>query len=787
MRMDLSAFHNQFREETVENIRTLNDGLLAIEKLAGSDEQAARQHVHTIFRAMHTVKGSSRVLGFNEVSRLAHSMETVLGAVRSGSRSLDSELADLLLRAGDTLLSMVHAAVDGQPFSEDIEPLITGLEPATAADAVAPAPASTGAPSAEAEPVSSASPMPSASVAASVANDEVAPEPLPPQPVEVPAAPTARNAGRQTVRVRVDRLDRLINLTGELVVGEQMLEHHMHRLRELDDFILRQETMLGELELFLREMRMHPSDRQHIEQRFSELFDSLDHARNMLSNESDQFDEYLNQHQLLLGDLEQEVMSVRLLPISTLFNNIPRAVRDLARAVEKDIDLQLHGENTELDRKLLELLNDPLLHLVRNAVDHGIELPDERERIGKARTGRLLVQAQAFGGEVRISISDDGRGMDPAQMREIAIRKRLISAENAALLSDREALDLVFLPGFSSAQMITDISGRGVGMDVVRTNLTELGGQVLLESEVGQGTRITLQVPLTLITTRILLVRIGAGTFALPASGCRGTTWIRQDQIRTVEGQAIVDYKDRTLPLLRMADLLNVEAPPPFQASQRMPAILLGNGQRALALLVDRLLDEREAVIKPLGSILEHLCRTQPTRYPYSGAIQPGDRTLVLLLNPTALSRMASGKRMAGLETSRPELDRRYQLLVTDDSFTTRELLRSILESAGYDVTIAIDGMDALDKLRAQSYDLLVSDVEMPRVNGFQLTSRLRNELGIETMPVVIMTSLASEEHRRQGLEAGAQAYIVKSQFNQDSLLQVIQQLLGHELVTSPV
>jgi two-component system chemotaxis sensor kinase CheA len=783
--MDLSAFHNQFREETTENIRTLNDGLLAIEKLAGSDEQAAQHHVHTIFRAMHTVKGSSRVLGFNEVSRLAHSMENALGAVRSGSRSLDRELADLLLRAGDTLLGMVHAAVDAQPFAEDIEPLVTGLEPAAPVDDATPAAdsAPAAAPPAQAAPSAPPAAHATTSPPASPGNGEAAPEPLPPQPVEAPAAPAVRNAGRQTVRVRVDRLDRLINLTGELVVGEQMLEHHMNRLRELDDFILRQETMLGELDLFLREVRLNHVDRQNLDRYFSELFDSLDHARHMLSNESEQFDEYLNQHQLLLGDMEQEVMSVRLLPISTLFNNIPRAVRDLARAVEKDIDLQLHGENTELDRKLLELLNDPLLHLVRNAIDHGIEPPDERERVGKPRTGRLLVQAQAFGGEVRISISDDGRGMDPAQMREIAVRKRLISAENAALLSDREALDLVFMPGFSSAQMITDISGRGVGMDVVRTNLTELGGQVLLESESGQGTRITLQVPLTLITTRVLLVRIGVSTFALPASGCRGTAWIHQDQIRTVEGQAIVEHKDRTLPLLRMADLLNVEAPPPFQTTHRMPAILLGNGQRALALLVDRLLDEREAVVKPLGTILEHLCRSQPTRYPYSGAIQPGDRTLVLLLNPTALTRMAGGKRMAGPEASRPELDRQYQLLVTDDSFTTRELLRSILESAGYDVTIAIDGMDALDKLRAHSYDLLVSDVEMPRVNGFQLTSRLRNELGIETMPVVIMTSLASEEHRRQGLEAGAQAYIVKSQFNQDGLLQVIQQLLGHELV----
>jgi two-component system chemotaxis sensor kinase CheA len=363
--------------------------------------------------------------------------------------------------------------------------------------------------------------------------------------------------------------------------------------------------------------------------------------------------------------------------------------------------------------------------------------------------------------------------MDPEKLRDVAVRKGLISAENVALLSDTEALELIFLPGFSSTPIITDISGRGVGMDVVRSNVGELGGQVMIESQIGHGTQITLVLPLTLVTTRILLVNVGKHTFALPATGCRGTIWAHRSQIRTIEGRATINYKEQTLPLLRLADLLGVEADVAFQRSERMPAVLIGNTQRQVGLLVDRLLDEREAVVKPLGPLFEQRRR-------YSGAVQLGDGQLTLLLNPIILSQTARGMALTNPASGMAGARRRSSLLIADDSFTTRELIRSILQSAGYNVTAAYDGMDALEKLRGQSYDLVISDVEMPRVNGFQLTSRIRQELGLMDLPVVIITSLASDEHRRQGLEAGAQAYIVKSQFNQDNLLEVVQQLLGH-------
>jgi len=570
------------------------------------------------------------------------------------------------------------------------------------------------------------------------------------------------------VRVRVDRLDRMLNLAGELVVGQQLLANHAEQLRALQELAARQSRALGALEGELARLRFSPTQRQAIEQRLAALREPVGAAGALAQRQGERFARHISQHDQLLKDLELEVMAARLLPIATTYAGIPRTVRDLAQATGKQVRLELRGETVELDRKVLELLNDPLLHLVRNAVDHGIEPPAERAAAGKPAQGLLELSAEAAGGEVRVTVSDDGRGMEPRRLRERAVRLGLLSAVAAALMPDAEAFELIFLPGFSTTVTVTEFSGRGVGMDVVRSNLLELGGQVRVESQLGHGTRILLTLPLTLVTTRILLVRVGNATFALPASGCRGITWVRRAELRSLEGQPTIVRDDSTLAVVALSELLGVAAPRAFAASERAPAVLAGSPQRPVALLVDALLDEREAVVKPLGALLARQRR-------YGGAVQLGDGSLVLLLNPVLLVQGARPTPVAAPTQSA----RRRRLLVVDDSFTTRELIRSILQSAGYDVTATVDGADALEKLRAQPFDLVVSDVEMPRLDGFQLTASICAGQAHQVVPVVLITSLASEEQRRRGLEAGARAYIVKSQFNQESLLDVVRQLLG--------
>jgi two-component system chemotaxis sensor kinase CheA len=318
--------------------------------------------------------------------------------------------------------------------------------------------------------------------------------------------------------------------------------------------------------------------------------------------------------------------------------------------------------------------------------------------------------------------------------------------------------------------MITDVSGRGVGMDVVRTNIIELGGQVQIESQIGKGSTITLNLPLSLVTTRVLLAEAGEQLFGIPASGCHGVIWVQPERVRTIEGRAMLPRPEGLTPLLRLDELLGI-AHSRHVHNARTPAVLIGTATRPIAILVDRLLDEREVVIKPLGPLMERQRR-------YSGAFQLGDGQLILLLNPLTIAQMTRGMALAA-PAKADIIQRRQRLLVVDDSFATRELIRSILSSAGYDVATAIDGIDALDKLSTNPYDLVVSDVEMPRLDGFQLTQRIRTELNRTDLPVIIITSLASETHRRRGLEVGAQAYIVKSQFNQSNLIDTIRQLLG--------
>jgi two-component system chemotaxis sensor kinase CheA len=748
--MDLSAFYSQFRDETSENIRIVTTGLLAIESF-GSDAEGWRAQIDTIFRAMHTIKGSARMLGFEQVGRLAHTCEHILGAVREGRRTLDQALADDLLRGADAILELANAGVDGRASTIDVEALALTLGRGNRAESTSP-------PDMPAEPAIASAP----------------PEP----PILATAAPAAgaaksvRAAARQTIRVRVDRLDRLLNLAGELAVGRQTQSAHLQTLDEIHALIEQQERALLALDRQLKQLRFSPFQRESIERHLNGALNAGDHANKLIRTHAERFGQHTNQTSQLIEDLEQEVMAARLLPISTVFSNLPRAVRELARETGKEIELALEGETTELDRKVIEALNDPLIHLIRNAVDHGVEPPEEREALGKPRQGTITISAQSLGSYAQVTVRDDGRGMDAKKLREAAVRKNLFVTETAALLTDQEALELIFMPGFSTAQMITDISGRGVGMDVVRTNIIELGGQVQVDAKPNVGTTITLVLPLTLVTTRVLLVEIGQHIFAFPASGCHGSAWVYADRLKTVEGRAMLTHQGRLASLLRLADLLDVGGAKPFPSRERMPAVVIGSTQRPLALIVDRLIDEREVVVKPLGPLLEKQRR-------YNGAIQLGDGRLILLLNPVALAQTARGMTLTTTSNGHDESRRHSRLLVADDSFTTRELIRTILQSAGYSVTTAVDGFDALDKLRAETYDLVVSDVEMPRVDGFQLTDSIRKELGLADLPVIIVTSLASEDHKRRGLEVGAQAYIVKSQFNQHSLLDTVQQLLA--------
>lgn len=780
MHMDLSAFYAQFREETADNARTIADGLLELERTPGD-----RATLDGIFRAAHTVKGSARLLGFAAVASLAHAMESLLDTLRTGKLALTPELNDVLLQANDALLALGTAASENRTITLDSSSLIARLEqvasgdPSTIQDSVHDPAASPPPLPAPDSPPAIATPSPSSDPPEGPSASPPIPARPPLEPTRppaipndarssTPAPPTAARSQRATVRVRVDRLDRLVAVAGELAVGQQEDTTHLQQLQAAAILIAQQQRALHALASELRQARLTSAQRQGLLHRVSELHLNGGELSQLLRTQHETYTRRTAIHAQLVDELEAEVFSARLVPVATIFAPLPRATRELARSLDKQIELVLVGEETEADRKVLDALSDPLLHMVRNAVDHGLEPPDERSAAGKASAGRLTVAATAEHGQIRIAVSDDGRGMNPVKLREIAVRKGLLDQRTADHLSDAEALDLIFMPGFSTSPIITDVSGRGVGMDVVRSRMIEVGGQVIVDSVLGRGTTITLVLPVSLMTSQVLLVEAGKQLWALPSRSCQGLLRLNHDTLMRMEGQALIKIEGKTAPLIPLADLLEL---PSGESSIRHGHALVIGTTRPIAVLVDRLMDEREVVIKPLGPLF-------PGHPVAAGAAPLPDGTLAIVLSAQGL---LSNARRVRTKTATPTAVRhKHRLLITDDSFTTRELLRSILESAGYDVTTAIDGQDALDKLRADGrFDLVVSDVEMPRLDGFGLTASIRANEALTHLPVIIVTSLHSDAHKRQGIVAGAQAYIVKSQFDQSNLLAAVRDLLG--------
>ncbi len=784
--MDLSAFYVQFREETADNVRAIADGLLALERAPGD-----RAALDAVFRAAHTVKGSARLLGFGAVSALAHAMENLLGAARAGALTLSADLSDLLLHANDQLLQLATAASEGKPVASP-DALIARLDRAAAATSES-AEATPESPIAAHESVSE-SPTPahespgvatpamagapaSATVSVAVTHGATNGADHAGTPAHAAsnggALATSNGAGgrvtRGTVRVRVDRLDRLLAVAGELTVGRQADEDHLRSLQSLGALATRQQRAFQSLAGDLARLRLPLRDQQVVRRRIAELEAWADEIGRLARSTQESFVRHAAAQAALVDDLEAEVFAARLVPVATALASLPRAVRELARSLGKQVELELRGEETEADRKVLDALADPLLHLVRNALDHGLESPAERARAGKPATGRLTIAATAEHGLLQIAVSDDGRGIDPETVRASAVRKSMIDARAAALLSDAEALDLIFMPGFSTSAIITDVSGRGVGMDVVRSRVAELNGHVAVASERGRGTTITLTLPISLMTSQVLLVEAGGQRWAIPAASCRNVIRLGRGAIHRVDGRPMLQLDGRSVALHALADVLGI-AQTADDWTDRGHAILLG-ATRPIAFAVDRLLDEREVVIKPLGALLHAA--------PLASGVAPlSDGSLAVVLSVTTIidqARRAKAPPPSALESSAPR-----RLLIADDSFTTRELLRSILQSAGYEVVTAVDGQDALDRLRADpNVGLVITDVEMPRLDGFGLTRGIRADESLQHLPVVIVTSLHTDEHKRQGLAAGAQAYIVKSQFDQSNLLAAVRDLLG--------
>jgi len=769
---DRAAFIGKFQEEATDLLQRLNEGVITLEGDPGN-----RELIDQMLRDAHTLKGSSRMVGLLEISDIAHRLEDIMVQVRDGQRAYTRELSDPFFEALDTIVFLAENA-GKEGIEVDVDALLGSLSAVRAecepddADEAQPAPA----PSARMKSVKAA-----AAELADGESQESDERQADEQQAEthggthVGRADELKSRAQQTVRVRTAQVDLLLNLVSEVVISQIKAEQRGLDLRGLaGDF-----ADVWQAWVRLKAV-VSSSGHGDLLEAVGEEMDTMDgvlseHRRQMVSFAKDYVDD-ASRTSAVVGELQEQSMRLRMLPVSTVFNAFPRAVRDLAKEFRKEVDFAVEGGETELDKKVLEEINDPLVHIMRNAIDHGIEKPDIREAAGKPRVGTIRMVARQEGDHIVVEISDDGAGIDPEAVRAAAIRKGFLTENEARSMSDREATYLIFEPGFTTSPIITEISGRGVGMDVVREFIVDkLKGTLDVETGVGKGTTFKLTIPLTLAIIRALMLNVSGQTFALPTGSIEETLRVDSSEIIKVEGREVIRRQRRNVPLVRLSDVLGIGGS--GSGNTKIPIAVVGFSGHRMGFMVDEFVGEQQIVIKNLGSHLRKVDNVAGVTVLGAGEIVPILNVPDLMHN--ARTRTGYRSRAAAVAEAVAERKGPKRILICEDSFTTRELERSIFEAAGYSVEVAMDGAMGLGKLReGLDVDAVVTDVQMPNMTGFELTKAIKTDPSLADIPVVIVTSLERDEEKAQGIEAGADAYITKSVFNQDTLLDTVERLI---------
>ncbi len=672
---------------------------------------ASTEQINLLFRAAHTLKGSARMLKLEGINQTAHSLEDLLTSLRDGSVKFDATQH----------AALIYAALDN--MASATETLAQSRDPKSlpAADDVLCEALKAAAQGQASDQAADTGPQSETEAPPALSTAETTPDKL---------------KARDTVRVPLTRLDELIRLMGEMVSSHSGLRQLVEDARRLQ--------------------------RQSLHQ------PELGHLANRLRDR-------VQAQEALMTELHDTALQMRMLPLSIIFDPAGRLIRDLARSLGKEVEAKILGSEIELDRQIIDQLADPIIHLLRNALDHGIETPEERKKVGKPLRGRVSLKAWQDGAWVVVSVEDDGRGISLDAIRRKALKKALLTQEQLDALSEQEIMDLIFLPGFSSTEMITDFSGRGVGMDVVKSTVVDqLQGVVSLRSQPEKGSQILLRLPLSLAVMRVLLVQVQGEILGFTAQYVSELVTVAESGLVDMAQRKAVILRNEFVPVVDLADLLALPAKPsPIRRHTDSVLLLIAQvHHEKLALRIDRLVDERDLVIKQLPA---HL-RQQPM---VSGMVTTGHNQLVSLIHVPYLMEIARQTKVRLNQRRGADQEARQKVLVVDDSLNTREIEKDVLEAWGYEVTLAENGQDGYDKAMTSSFDAVLTDVEMPVMDGFSLTARLRQTEDYATRPIIIVTSREKESDRRRGIEVGADAYIVKGSFDQTSLVDTLKALLG--------
>ena len=751
-----------FKVEAQEHIKAISSGLIELEKRPPADVQA--QIVESLFREAHSLKGAARAVNIPDIETVCQSLESVFSLLKKGSIPLSQEVFNTLYRTNDIFRILLSSLEEGQAPPEKGH--ISGV-------------------------IQELSWIERGELRERAAEEERMPVTVPPSP-QHPAAP-APDIGMETVRVSSAKLSSLLLEAEEMLSSKLIAGYLSANLREITSMIklLKEECAKVYLETLAergtpfhrREERRGKGRQLKGKQQGANLhkyfewvqthIKSIEGSLAGLTESTRQFNSSLGK---MVDNLLDDMKKMTMLPFSTLLEGFPLLVRNISHEQGKDIDMVVHGEVMEIDRRILEEMKDPLVHLIRNCVDHGIERPQMREAANKPRQGTIKIEiSQREGGKFEIVVSDDGRGIDTAKVKEAAVKNGVLSKAEADVLSDQESLYLIFSSGFSTSPIITDISGRGIGLAIVREKVERLGGTILIETGVNTGTTFRIILPLTVATFRGVLVRAADQLFILPTLNVERALRVKNDEIRTVENRETVELNGRAVSFVRLNSILELPLKKGRgEGSGFTTVLVLSVAEKRIAFGVEEMLNEQEVIVKTLGNQLTRVRNI-------AGAALLGSGKAVPILNIHDLMKSAVKVAVSAREEVVPEEEvagEPKSILIAEDSITSRMLLKNILESAGYNVKTAVDGIDAITALKTQDFDLVVSDVEMPRMDGFDLTAKIRSDKKLTELPVVLVTVLERKEDREKGIEVGANAYIVKSSFNQSNLLEVVKRLI---------
>jgi len=769
---DMQEIIEDFLVEAGELVEQMDQDLVELE-----NNPEDLELLNSIFRVAHTVKGSSSFLNFDVLTELTHHMEDVLNKARRDELKITPEIMDIVLKSVDMMKELLEAIKNDGNDTDcgvDIEDICQKLQMAANGKELSSSNSiETEEPNQEIVDSSNETNEEEFDIDTSAVEDEdyshLSDEEVEAEiqrllqekqeekeqkkrtkksPIkkeenkkeivkseqkssaskkETPAkkSPNKASTLEQTIRVEVKRLDHLMNLIGELVLGKNRL------LKIYDD----------------------------VEERYDgEKF--LEELNNVVSSVS-----------MVTTDLQIAVMKTRMLPVSKVFNKFPRLVRDLSRELNKDIDLIMSGEETELDKSIVEEIGDPIVHMIRNSCDHGIEDAKTRVENGKDPKGRVYLKAYNEGNQIVIEIKDDGAGMDPEFLKNKAIEKGVITPDEAQSMSDKEAYGIIFKPGFSTAAKVTGVSGRGVGMDVVKTNIENLNGVIDIDSKLGEGTTFKLRIPLTLAIMQALLVSAQEEYFAIPLSSVLETVRISKNEIYTIGGKNVLKLRDEVLSLVRLSDLFDVEKV--FDSSDHIYVVIIGLAENKLGLVVDGLVGQEEIVIKSMGEYLKGI-------EGIAGATIRGDGRVTLITDVAAMMKLASQvDAVISEEEQTKEVVKNspsdYHILIVDDSRTDRAIMKRALKPLGITISEATNGVEALNIIKSgdKDFDAILVDIEMPRMDGYTLASEIRKYSKYKYLPLLAITSRTSKSDRLRGIEVGMTEYITKP-YSEDYLMDIV-------------